>query len=634
MTTIWKRGRGEMLGAAALTCALALGACAPEASSPTERPGGAGGEGGEGGGGGEAVDQVPPTVVSISPEDGATGVAPGEPIIIAFSEPMNEALGAVRIDPGDGVLRANAGSWSADWTTLTLAPSAPLPSGATVTLTVDVDFEDRAGNAMGARYTARFRTKDIAAPHVVAATPTEGAALVPIATEEIAITFSEPMDPAAGELVAGGDLVLGEKRWDERTVRYAVSGLEDDRDYALSLEGFRDLDGNPLDGAVFLGDGKLDFSTGADSTPPHVVTAAPAEGSSDAAAHLTGAVELKFSEPMDTTAGEATLTGDARLVPLPMAWSPDRLRLSLDVAGLLRDGAAYSVLLEGLLDQNGNPLDPAPHLEDGALDFTTGRDTLKPHAAASYPAEGDQRVYPTEIYDSDSIVSERKRLRVTFSEPMDPGVTQARLINTTSGAGRALSGTWAPDALSIELTVLPSDGADHPLDEDAFYALDLRTLRDAAGNALDTSHPYLGNGILNFKTIASDAGLNHTCQHTLFGPFESVSATAAPDGAPSTSATHTEFTIDLPSSGGEHAGYTRVSAPGGGTRVFYFDQLVPFELYDTAAMAALSLTVRPAPDACPGITHYAEATLAADVWHDARFGPVSSPPLKMVIELR
>ena len=52
-----------------------------------------------------------------------------------------------------------------------------------------------------------------------------------------------------------------------------------------------------------------------------------------------------------------------------------------------------------------------------------------------------------------------------------------------------------------------------------------------------------------------------------------------------------------------------VSSPGGGTRVFYFNQLVPFELYDTAAMAALSPTVRPAPDACPGITHYAEATL-------------------------
>jgi methionine-rich copper-binding protein CopC len=573
-------------------------------------------------------------VISISPADGATGVAPGEPIVVVFSEPMNEALGTVRIDPGDTALRANAGSWSADWTTLTLAPSAPLASGTMVTLTVEADFEDRAGNPMGAPYTAHFRTKDVVAPYVVAATPAEGAALVPITTAEVAITFSEPMDQAAGELVAGGELVLGPKRWDERTVRYAVSGLEDDRGYALALEGFRDLDGNPLDGAAFLGDGRLDFTTGVDATPPHVVSATPAEGSTGAAAHLTAAVEITFNEPMDSIAGEATLVDGALLVPLPLAWSPDRLRLSLDVAGLLRDGAAYSVVLAGLRDQNGVPLDPAPHLVDGALDFTTGPDTLKPHATASYPAEGDQQVYPTEIYDHDSIVSERKRLRVTFSEPMDPGVTQVRLINATSGASRALSGAWAPDALSIELTLLRSEGAHHPLDEDAFYALDLRMLRDAAGNALDTSHAYLGNGILNWKTIASDAALNHTCGHTLFGPFESVSATAAPDDAPSTSATHTEFTLDLPTSGGERTGYTRVRAPGGGTFAFYFNQLVPFELADTATMTALPLTVRATPDACVGITHYAEATLAAGVWHLARFGPISSSQLKMVIDAR
>ena len=46
-----------------------------------------------------------------------------------------------------------------------------------------------------------------------------------------------------------------------RLVTVPVSGLEPRADYVLSLDGFVGLDGSAFDGAPWLGDGALDFST-------------------------------------------------------------------------------------------------------------------------------------------------------------------------------------------------------------------------------------------------------------------------------------------------------------------------------------------------------------------------------------
>jgi hypothetical protein len=70
------------------------------------------------------ADTTPPTVVSIEPQDGATGVKKDANIIITFSEKMDQA--ATQTAYQSATLAAVTFTWNAEGTTLTVKPNAPL----------------------------------------------------------------------------------------------------------------------------------------------------------------------------------------------------------------------------------------------------------------------------------------------------------------------------------------------------------------------------------------------------------------------------------------------------------------------------------------------------------------------------
>jgi hypothetical protein len=71
-----------------------------------------------------APDETPPTVVSVTPTDGAIGVAADATIVVEFSEPMDQLTveGAFASDD----LGSVALSWNAAGDTLTITPEEPL----------------------------------------------------------------------------------------------------------------------------------------------------------------------------------------------------------------------------------------------------------------------------------------------------------------------------------------------------------------------------------------------------------------------------------------------------------------------------------------------------------------------------
>lgn len=118
----------------------------------------------------ELPDTTPPTIVSVQPSKGASGVDANTALEITFSEPMAKAQtqsayqsASVGIKPSEVVF-----SWDAAGTVLTVKPNAALTyatgtqPGAVAAFVYDyfvsTAAEDRAGNSLASTYAAQFKT--------------------------------------------------------------------------------------------------------------------------------------------------------------------------------------------------------------------------------------------------------------------------------------------------------------------------------------------------------------------------------------------------------------------------------------------------------------------------------------------
>jgi Bacterial Ig-like domain len=104
-------------------------------------------------------DTTPPTVTSMWPSNGATGVALDARPQIIFSEPMDQSAteAAFRIQP------AIVGTFSWGGNTLTFQPDRNLGPESTCAVSVDTSALDLAGNALASRCTFSFSTGDSSA---------------------------------------------------------------------------------------------------------------------------------------------------------------------------------------------------------------------------------------------------------------------------------------------------------------------------------------------------------------------------------------------------------------------------------------------------------------------------------------
>ncbi|MGE5284207.1 MAG: Ig-like domain-containing protein [Actinomycetota bacterium] len=109
---------------------------------------------------GAAADTTPPTVISTSPDNNATGVAVGTAVKATFNEPIDPAtltaasfLLKAGIDNVTGTVSLNSAG-----TIATFTLSAPLADNTTYTATLTTAITDVAGNALAADYVWSFTT--------------------------------------------------------------------------------------------------------------------------------------------------------------------------------------------------------------------------------------------------------------------------------------------------------------------------------------------------------------------------------------------------------------------------------------------------------------------------------------------
>ena len=106
----------------------------------------------------KTTENVPPTVTSTLPTDGATEMPVDTNIEVLFSRAMNTASveGAFSLDPP-----AAAGfSWNTAETVMTVIPGAGLAYDTSYTVTIGTGARDQTGNALAAPYIWSFTTRD------------------------------------------------------------------------------------------------------------------------------------------------------------------------------------------------------------------------------------------------------------------------------------------------------------------------------------------------------------------------------------------------------------------------------------------------------------------------------------------
>lgn len=425
----------------------------------------------------DSVDTVSPTVVGTDPVDGSEDAMP-RPIDIFFSESMDAAAGSVTLTV-DGAATDSPSSWSEDDQRLRIDAALPVESAIEVTLD---GFTDRAGNPLPT-FMLAFTTADVTAPYVVSSTPEEGDTGVDPALSEIRFELSEALATSSGAVALVGGPGTATFTLEESAIVVSVSGLAAATAYELVLSGFADGAGNALDPVRTLGDGALDFTTGADEVDPFVVASSPAEGQVDVTIGLSS-VLVTFSEAMDTSVGSAVLSGGADSRALTPSWREGGTVARFALADLLSVDTSYSLTLVGFVDMAGNPLDTATYLVDGAVDFLTGDDLFSPYVVGTAPLDGATGVpYLTNF------------VTVAFSEVMD---TSVDTVTFTSARGTTMvTGTWMVSATSITFPV------GDMLVAGQSYSVDLSGFSDSGGSPLDTTHVYLGDGVLEFTTVAA-----------------------------------------------------------------------------------------------------------------------------------
>jgi hypothetical protein len=346
------------------------------------------------------ADVTPPSVVAVTPVDGAVDVTSSTAITITFNEAMdpatiNSSTVALKLT-SSGASVAGAVTYNAATMTATFTPSAGLAFSTGYTVIVWTDAKDVAGNSLPAAFTSAFVTTsapDTTAPTILSVSPLDGAGDVPV-TVAVSVTFSEAMNAAtlngstvilknsatsavipAGVVYDGGTKTATVTP--SSTLSFAVA-------YSLTVTGgASDLAGNGL-AADFVS--SFSTATAPDTSPPAVLSTVPVDGATNVS--VLTPITVTFSEAMNpATINTSTivlkLAGPGTVVSGSVGYDGvTRTASFIPSSGTLAFGTSYTINVSGTADAAGNTIASA-----FIAAFTTGTapDVTPPIVTGSRP---------------------------------------------------------------------------------------------------------------------------------------------------------------------------------------------------------------------------------------------------------
>lgn len=449
----------------------------------------------------------PPTVMSVTPIDGAIRIAITANVIVQFSDPMDHATteGAFDIDPPV----AGAFNWNGASTIMTYNPTAVFPTEVTYNCTVAHTAMSQSGKELDGNgdgtasgdttddFLWSFSVNDTFPPQVIDFDPVDGATEVLI-DDVITLTFSEAMDwPTVEDAFDLDPTTDGDMTWAGDILTFTANGtLYPGTLYTVTIQtSALDVVGNPLDqdgdgvGGEMSDRVRFSFTTGfnASNPPPAVISTTPAPREADVA--LDTQLVVEFNTAMDKASTESAfaLLG-VNPAFLSFEWDTDGKVMTVSVASDLDGETNYTAKVEstamsllGLrLDGNRNGYAEWSAVDDYTWTFRTGPVPVThplPRVDHVQPAPGSTGV----ALDTDIVI--------VFTEEMDKDVTEdAIMLGSLSSVEYVL--TWSSDGKTATIDPV------NDLVQNTTYSLKVTgDAMSAMGKALDGNANGIAEGL-------------------------------------------------------------------------------------------------------------------------------------------
>jgi len=465
-----------------------------------------------------APDTIAPTVISVTPANGAVGVGISDALNATFSEPMDPST----INGSTITLRNSATlalvsatvSFNAAANAATLTPTSSLSFNTGYTLTVGTGAKDLAGNPLAASFNSAFTTTaapDITPPRVVSTMPSNGAEDVPVLTP-VTVTFDEPVNPATIntstivlKLTSNGVVISGSVSYDgaSNTATFTPSAgtLAYGIGYTLSASSVADFSGN-----VMVGVYSATFTTVAapDVTPPTITGTSPSNGAMGVA--LGVAPTVTFSEPMNPSTINAStialrVTSNGVAIPGSVSYNASTHVATFTPASQLGFSTSYTLsVTTGVQDVAGNAMS-SPF----SASFTTvpNPDTTRPTVLSF-----------VQLGATGPLLENRSIVSVTFSEAMNPSTINASTVVLYPDVlnAPAVPGTLTYNSNTNTATFTSSSPLAYRASGGPGYVLVVTTdVADLAGNTLASEFDQSMNRVSYFQGTSEE--LDNTKPH-------------------------------------------------------------------------------------------------------------------------
>jgi hypothetical protein len=414
-----------------------------------------------------------PSVVSVTPAQGATGVSVNTPVTATFSVEMDSAsitTTTFKLAGSDGA--AVAGTVTYSDKTATFTPTVALAYATTYTATITTGVKTPGGTALISPYTWSFTTlAQTTVPAVVSILPAKGAVSVPIG-QIITATLSETMSSSTIDASTftvtgpGGAAVAGTVTYSGLVATFTpTASLANSTVYTATITtGATSLAGTPL-AANYV----WTFTT---ITPPPTVTAVfPANKATSVS--IGQALSATFSEAMlASKINTTTFTVSGPNGPVSGSVTYSGTVATFTPKANLANNATYTATIStGAQSLAGTPL-ASPYV----WTFTTI--TPVPSVVSVTPANGASKV------------STGQALHATFSEAMNASTIGASTFTVTGPSGVDVAGTISYTGLVATFTPAAS------LANSTVYTATVTT-----GATSVAGTPLAGNYVWTFTTI-------------------------------------------------------------------------------------------------------------------------------------
>jgi hypothetical protein len=460
----------------------------------------------------------PPTVTSVGPASGATGVPLNQQIAATFNTPMAASsitapdTFTVAATAGGAVLTGTV-TYDAATSTAIYSPTAALSASTQYTATITTAAQSAQGSAMAANFVWSFTT---GAPTVISTLPASGAAAVPVNTL-VSATFSEAMNPATINATTftvtgpGATPVAGTVTYSGSTATFTpIAILANSTLFTATITtGAKDTSGAAL-GANFV----WTFTTAA---PPTVVSNVPASGATGVPVNTL--ISATFSESMNPAtinAAAFTVTGPG-VTPVPGTVTYSGSTATFIPTGILANSTVFTATITtGAKDPAGAAL---------AVNFVWSFTTAPPPSVVStVPANGAAAIaVNTTISETFSEVMNSATINGGTFTVTGPGSTP--VAGTVSYAGR--TATFTPTAVLLNSTLYTATittGAKDPTGA-PLAANVVRTFTTAASPTVISTVPVNGATAVAVNTTISatfseamNAATTNAATFTVTGP--------------------------------------------------------------------------------------------------------------------